>query len=164
MKLNHRLGFQLLHLGYLVHLFCCLLSLDFEDDEKNLEARAPVVTIMGHVDHGKTSILDAFRSSNVVAGESGGITQHIGAYQITNIGKKITFIGNFSDKNAAYIKNKFPNKEIRNIKVLYGDIDMIKNSLPDYYFTWDKQSFKYLEGIANNQVQIKLVPDILLLH
>ena len=66
---------------------------DVEDEENLLEARAPVVTIMGHVDHGKTSILDAFRSSNVVAGESGGITQHIGAYQITNSNnKKITFI------------------------------------------------------------------------
>ena len=66
---------------------------DIEDAENLLETRAPVVTIMGHVDHGKTSILDAFRSSNVVAGESGGITQHIGAYQITNSNnKKITFI------------------------------------------------------------------------
>ena len=66
---------------------------DVHDDENLLEARAPVVTIMGHVDHGKTSILDAFRSSNVVAGESGGITQHIGAYQITNSNnKRITFI------------------------------------------------------------------------
>ena len=65
---------------------------DFDDDVASLENRAPVVTIMGHVDHGKTSILDAFRSSNVVAGESGGITQHIGAYQINNKGKKITFI------------------------------------------------------------------------
>ena len=64
-----------------------------EDKEENLKSRPPVVTIMGHVDHGKTSLLDAIRLTNVVARESGGITQHIGAYQIqTKTGKQITFI------------------------------------------------------------------------
>jgi len=142
-----------------------------EDEAKNLEPRPPVVCILGHVDHGKTSLLDAIRKADVAAGEAGGITQHIGAYQIEFNNRKITFLD--TPGHAAFTKMRARGASVTDIAILVvasddgfmpqtdEALDHIKNAKVTLIVAVNKMDVKgaNLDQVKNQMQQRSIAPE-----
>ncbi len=129
-----------------------------EDDLKNLSPRPPVVCILGHVDHGKTSLLDAIRKARVAAGEAGGITQHIGAYQIEHNNRKITFLD--TPGHAAFTKMRSRGASVTDIAVLVvaaddGFMPQTEEALKIALAVKEQQPDKFALIVAVNKMDVK---------